>query len=276
MTRKISNREWEALSAFLDDQLSSREYARLKSLLDDDEDLRMALEELREIRSLIKSQPIYRAPRNFTLSPEVAGMSIRKRQSMRSFSTLRFATVLATVFLVIVFIGDIFVSDVTRSGLFEPQTALEVLEEEAAALEGAPEITEIEEGSKGGEFQLSEAQPEMAAPLMLEKEEHPAEELPTMADSAPQATQVLRTPPSRQIESLALPTDSHEEQLPQAIDLDDTSLDQESIEYVKQPAYFKILELLYLLQPSFWIIEIVLLFFIVISGFTAYLFWKSR
>ena len=276
MTRKISNREWEALSAFLDDQLSSREYARLKSRLDDDEDLRIALEELRETRSLLKSQPIYRAPRNFTLSPEMAGMSIRKRQSMLSFSTFRFATVLATVFLVIVFIGDIFVSDVPGSGLFEPQTALEVLEEEAVALEGAPEITEIEEGSKGGELQPAEAQPEMAAPLFLEKEEHPAEELPAMADSAPQATQDLRTPTSRKIESFALPTDSQEEQLPQVVDLNDTSVDQESIEYVEQPAYFKIVQLLYLLEPSFRIIEIVLLFFIVISGFTAYLLWKSK
>ena len=77
MTKNISMREWEALSAYLDGQLPAKERTRLETQLNQAPELRSALEDLRRTRSVLRSQPKVRAPRNFTLTPEMAGLGAR-------------------------------------------------------------------------------------------------------------------------------------------------------------------------------------------------------
>ncbi|MCJ7658985.1 MAG: hypothetical protein MUO67_07530 [Anaerolineales bacterium] len=80
MKNQIKSRDWEALSTYLDGQLSNREHTRLEARLKSDPDLQSALEDLRQTRSVIRSLPKLRVPRNFSLTPEMVGI---KRDTTR-------------------------------------------------------------------------------------------------------------------------------------------------------------------------------------------------
>ena len=64
----------EQLSAFLDGQLSQAEKTRLDSRIQSDPELAAALDDLRQARALLRRTPQRRAPRNFTLTPKMAGI----------------------------------------------------------------------------------------------------------------------------------------------------------------------------------------------------------
>ncbi len=106
MTKKITTREWEALSAYLDGQLAQKERARLENGLREDQNLRMALDELRQTRTVLRSQPKLRSPRNFTLTPAMVGRRVQPRSTVPALPVFRLASVLATLMLVVVFAGD--------------------------------------------------------------------------------------------------------------------------------------------------------------------------
>ncbi len=110
MTKQISPHEWEALSAYLDKELPVKERTRLESRLQVQPELRQALEDLRRTRAVLRSQPRLRAPRNFTLTPEMVGQRrpVRSGGGLPVFNLMRFASAFAAVLLVIVLIGDLF------------------------------------------------------------------------------------------------------------------------------------------------------------------------
>lgn len=101
---EISPRDLEMLSAYLDGQLSSKEIARLQKRLQSDLQLQIALDELRLTRTALRSLPMLRAPRNFTLKPDM----VRQRGSARrpAYPIFGFASLVATLLLVIVFVTD--------------------------------------------------------------------------------------------------------------------------------------------------------------------------
>ena len=103
MTVNISSRDWEALSAYLDDQLSTKERARLEARLQSSPELKNGLDELRATRAVLRSQPKLRASRNFALTPEMVGV----KQPTRAYPAMRLAAVLASIMFVLVFVGDI-------------------------------------------------------------------------------------------------------------------------------------------------------------------------
>jgi len=105
MTTKISPHEGELLSAYLDGQLAPKERARLEARLREDAQLRSVLVELRRTRTILRSQPRLRAPRNFTLTPQMAGKSAR--MAPRAYPALRLASVLAGMLFVLVLVGDL-------------------------------------------------------------------------------------------------------------------------------------------------------------------------
>lgn len=107
MKTRISPREWEALSAYLDEQLSSRQRAQIESRLETSPDFSQALEELSQTRSLLRSAPRPRAPRNFTLTPEMAGLRLGARQRPSAYPVLRLASALAALFFVVIFAGEL-------------------------------------------------------------------------------------------------------------------------------------------------------------------------
>ena len=107
MTNRIQLPEWEALSAYLDKQLPPKDRARLESRLKREADLRQALEEMRRTRAVLRSQRPLRSPRNFTLTPAMAGVRRSGAQFLGSpFGVLRLASVLATIFFVLLTVGD--------------------------------------------------------------------------------------------------------------------------------------------------------------------------
>ena len=111
MTTRITIRDWEALSAYLDNQIKPKDRVRLESRLEQSPELRSAFEELRRTRAVLRSQRSLRAPRNFTLTPEMAGVRLGVRPGARpinsSYPVLRLASVLATIFFIFITIGDL-------------------------------------------------------------------------------------------------------------------------------------------------------------------------
>jgi anti-sigma factor RsiW len=91
-------RDVELLSSYLDGQLNPSDSARLEARLSADKDLREVMDDLREARGLLRRLPQRRAPRNFTLTPKMAGL---KAPEPRAYPVFRLATVLAAfLFLV--------------------------------------------------------------------------------------------------------------------------------------------------------------------------------
>ena len=107
MTKNISMREWEALSAYLDEQLPAKERARLETRLNQAPELRSALEDLRRTRSVLRSQPQVRAPRNFTLTPDMVGLKSRPVRRAPAYPFFRFASALAGFLFLLVLVGDL-------------------------------------------------------------------------------------------------------------------------------------------------------------------------
>ncbi|MGE5249536.1 MAG: anti-sigma factor family protein [Bacteroidota bacterium] len=87
----------EQLSALLDGKLSRAESERIEQRLKSDRALQAVMEDLAQTRRLLRKLPARRAPRNFTLTPKMAGV---RPPVPRAVPTLRFATVLATLLLV--------------------------------------------------------------------------------------------------------------------------------------------------------------------------------
>lgn len=87
-------RDVELISTYLDGQLPQADAARLEIRLKNDPQLRMIFDEMGQARALLRKLPARRAPRNFTLSPKMAGI---KPPLPRVFPVFRFASLLAAV-----------------------------------------------------------------------------------------------------------------------------------------------------------------------------------
>lgn len=177
MKKQLSDRDWQDLSAYLDGQLSSRERARLEQNLASREDLRMALEELRRVRIILRSQPRLRAPRNFTLGAEFASQKARQRPSRRLSPVFGLVSALASVLLILVIAGEF--------------------------VFGAPQLAMAPQPA---EFQAKSAQVEMAAsPTEVLLQQAPA--LPASPQGTPEiADQGLRVQITPQLEADARAT----------------------------------------------------------------------
>ncbi len=103
MNNRMTFRDVEKLSAYLDEQLSRAEAARLESRLASDPGLRAVMDDLRRTRAVLRAAPKRRAPRNFTLRAE----SRRVRPPLpRLIPALRLASVVASLMLVFTFAAN--------------------------------------------------------------------------------------------------------------------------------------------------------------------------
>ncbi len=98
-----SFRDVEQISALLDGQLPQQEAARLKLRIAADPELSAAYRQLSQSRALLRKLPARRAPRNFTLTPQMAGV---KAPTPRSFPLFRFASAFASLLLVLTFAAN--------------------------------------------------------------------------------------------------------------------------------------------------------------------------
>jgi anti-sigma factor RsiW len=100
-----SFRDVEQLSAYLDGQLSEAEISRLESRLKSDTTLAATLADLRQARSILHRTPKRRSPRNFTLTPKMAGI---KPPVPRSVPALGWASAAAMVVFVVLLGTNLF------------------------------------------------------------------------------------------------------------------------------------------------------------------------
>lgn len=108
MKKQLSIHDLTALSALLDGKLSPAEKSRLESRLSKETDLREMLEELRRTRIILRNSPKIRAPHNFTLTRQMAGISEKPRSGF-VYPFLKLSTVLASILFVFALLGDFFV-----------------------------------------------------------------------------------------------------------------------------------------------------------------------
>ncbi len=190
MNPLLSRRDIEALSAYLDGELDSRERARVEILLNEDPEMREALNTLQQTRALVRSLPKVKAPRNFTLSPDMVGQQDYVVHGGGLGLTMRWASAIASILLVLVFVGDVLTGGLRGAG---SQPVASMLNADTAAVQEmqAAEPVEIEAADeadgqafaeKSGEAPLPGDEieaPEMAA--------EPDDEEPLMMEAAPEA-----------------------------------------------------------------------------------------
>ena len=169
MTTQITPRDWEFLSAYLDGELKDKEKKLLEDRVRLDENLRLSLESLQHTRAALRSQPIQRAPRNFTLTPEMAGMDKRRSQAGPVFPVMRLASVLATIFLVVISVGNLI------ANRMQPAQISQSFAQQPAFGMG---------GGGGGGGGGSESEQSLSVPEALQVEEQLTPEVSDMAAEA--------------------------------------------------------------------------------------------
>ena len=104
MKKPLSSRELNILSAYLDDEISPQERDRLEERLQQNPDLRGELEALRRTRLIWRAAPKVRAPRNFTLTPEM----VTPRPSFWDWfrPTMQWSAAVAFVLLLVTMAGQ--------------------------------------------------------------------------------------------------------------------------------------------------------------------------
>ncbi len=143
------DRDDELLSAYLDDELSPAERAKLERRLQADSTLRLTLEGLRRIKTRLAGLPPVKPPRNFTLTPKMAGQPVRRPSPL--FPILNWATGIAAVLFAMLVAADLGAGYLASGRLAEPNLAQAPLameaptsEPEAADEEGLAQIQKAE------------------------------------------------------------------------------------------------------------------------------------
>lgn len=121
MKNQIPQGEINQLSAYLDKQLKPGEIARIEARLVKEPGLKAVLEDLRRTRTLLQAAPRARAPRNFTLRPEMVGQT--RNLGTRLVPAFRLASVIASLLFVLVVAGDFLGVGQLRSGAMEEMAA---------------------------------------------------------------------------------------------------------------------------------------------------------
>jgi hypothetical protein len=116
----------EALSAYLDGQLSPRNVRKLESRLGRDPELQRALEHLRQTRHALRAAPQVRRPRSFVLTPEMAGQRV---VIPRGYTVMRVVAVTASLMFAVIFVGELLLSGLPAAGVaFAPAAEKSVAE----------------------------------------------------------------------------------------------------------------------------------------------------
>ena len=96
----MNRRDIELLSAYLDGELKPSDLTKLEARLKSDPELASVLNDLRFTRTLLRKLPSRKAPRNFTLTRQMAGQN---PPLPRTYPIFRLATAVATLLFFISF-----------------------------------------------------------------------------------------------------------------------------------------------------------------------------
>lgn len=194
MTKNISSRDWEALSAYIDGYLSQRERQQLEERLQRSMELKHGLDELRRTRQVLRSHPKMRAPRNFTLTPEMVSVQETRRSGSGMFPVMRLASVLASILLVLVVVGDLLTVPLMR-------TTQSVMTDSAIEAP-APELPAMEEAEMPAEMLAAVPVTEGPSEKALAPNATPEGEMMLMVAPTEEALEAQTEPPA----ALAMPS----------------------------------------------------------------------
>lgn len=143
MSSHLSLKDYEQFSAYLDGQLSPAETRKLEEQLKANPEWRLALDELAATRTVVRRAPRYRAPRNFTLTPEMAHQVARK-PVLPSLFSFRFSAALAAMALIAVLVLQVLPGSepairVSMAPTRELAASLNAEEQPSGALKAAPQ-----------------------------------------------------------------------------------------------------------------------------------------
>jgi anti-sigma factor RsiW len=105
MSDRLSARDLERVSAYLDNALSEKDRAAFELRLKSDPELFSALSALRETRALLRRVPQKRAPRSFAIRADM--LQPTQKAMFGGWSSLNLVSAAASLVLVLVFAGDI-------------------------------------------------------------------------------------------------------------------------------------------------------------------------
>ncbi len=163
---KTTFRDIEQLSAYLDGQLPQAETTSLESRLGADPALAAALEELRQARAVLRRTPRRRAPRNFTLTPQMAGIRPPLPRAVPAFSWASAVAMLLFIFT----LGANWLGQVSL-GASAPMMAAA-----PANIGGGPEDESFKAAEPPSDFALTPT-PEMFALTLPEQPAEPTERM---------------------------------------------------------------------------------------------------
>jgi len=174
---KISKRDWVQLSSYVDGELNSQELKKIEERLDQEPGFQLALEELRQTKTILQQTPKLRVPRNFFLTPALVGIKARHHPA-RGY---RLVSALMTFLLVGVLVIDIgrgFINMGTMAPAAPRELMLEVVSDSAAEAIEEPALVEA-----GEEMAADNDAPETEVEAEAREEEVPA---PALAAEAPE------------------------------------------------------------------------------------------
>ncbi len=148
MNKPLPSRDLNILSAYLDDEIPPQERARLEERLQQNPDLRGELEALRRTRLILRAAPKVRAPRNFTLTPEM----VTPRPSFWDWfrPTMQWSAAVAFVLLLVTIAGQRWLMSPTFSSAEPPAMMMvETAPVEAPVAEAVVEETPVAAIEKG-------------------------------------------------------------------------------------------------------------------------------
>jgi hypothetical protein len=117
MKEQLNSHDLILLSAYLDGELDPREKVRVEALLQNNPQAKEVYESLVRTKAVLRSAPLHKVPRNFTLS---AATVQQPRRPLVLIPALRFSSVVATLVAVWMFVSQLLPGMATR-----PMTASE-------------------------------------------------------------------------------------------------------------------------------------------------------
>ncbi len=176
-TYRMTNRDWELLSAYLDRELPAHQQTQLETRLQAEPELHQAYEDLHRTRAALRSLEVARAPRNYYLKPQ---MVAQRRPVLKLAPAFGWVSAVATLLLVLVLAGDLLnASRFFPGGLQSPAPqAMDAAGDQAAQ----PFAAEVAIEAPAPEAQVEEEMMAMVAP---ETEEAAAQAVETLPESAP-------------------------------------------------------------------------------------------
>lgn len=103
MKEQLNSRDLILLSAYLDGELDPRQKARVEALIQSNPQAREIYESLQRTKAVLRSAPLRKVPRNFTLT----AAAVQPRRPLFLIPVLRFSSVLAALIAVWLFVGQL-------------------------------------------------------------------------------------------------------------------------------------------------------------------------